>query len=161
MNEKRRNVKNRWFYGLGTVGRDFYYTMVSMYLMFYLTDILELDATTMWYVTGAMILTLSLIHILFLLYLIILLQLVANFIYPKVLGRSIGMPGIWVFTAVIVGAGLGGIGGVLLGVPLTATVYKLLREQVNKRNAANKQASETNGVDSETSQSEESQQETI
>jgi sugar (glycoside-pentoside-hexuronide) transporter len=57
MNEKRRNVKNRWFYGLGTVGRDFYYTMVSMYLMFYLTDILELDATTMWYVTGAMILT--------------------------------------------------------------------------------------------------------
>ena len=99
--------------------------------------------------------------LLFLLYLIILLQLVANFIYPKVLGRSIGMPGIWVFTAVIVGAGLGGIGGVLLGVPLTATVYKLLREQVNKRNAANKQASETNGVDSETSQSEESQQETI
>lgn len=99
--------------------------------------------------------------LLFLLYLIILLQLVANFIYPKVLGRSIGMPGIWVFTAVIVGAGLGGIGGVLLGVPLTATVYKLLREQVNKRNAANKQASETNGVDSETSQNEESQQETI
>ena len=99
--------------------------------------------------------------LLFLLYLIILLQLVANFIYPKVLGRSIGMPGIWVFTAVIVGAGLGGIGGVLLGVPLTATVYKLLREQVNKRNAANKQASETNGADSETSQSEESQQETI
>ena len=39
MDEKRRNVKNRWFYGLGTVGRDFYYTMVSMYLMFYLTDI--------------------------------------------------------------------------------------------------------------------------
>ncbi|NMB28850.1 MAG: AI-2E family transporter [Clostridiaceae bacterium] len=99
--------------------------------------------------------------LLFLLYLIILLQLVANFICPKVLGRSIGMPGIWVFTAVIVGAGLGGIGGVLLGVPLTATVYKLLREQVNKRNAANKQASETNGVDSETSQNEESQQETI
>ena len=57
MDEKRRNVKNRWFYGLGTVGRDFYYTMVSMYLMFYLTDILELDATTMWYVTGAMTLT--------------------------------------------------------------------------------------------------------
>ncbi len=57
MDEKRRDVKNRWFYGLGTVGRDFYYTMVSMYLMFYLTDILELDATTMWFVTGAMILT--------------------------------------------------------------------------------------------------------
>lgn len=57
MNEKHRDVKNRWFYGLGTVGRDFYYTMVSMYLMFYLTDVLELDASTMWFVTGAMIIT--------------------------------------------------------------------------------------------------------
>ena len=44
--------------------------------------------------------------LLFLLFLIILLQLVANFIYPRVLGRSIGMPGIWVFAAVIVGAGM-------------------------------------------------------
>ena len=57
MNEKHRDVKNRWFYGLGTVGRDFYYTMVSMYLMFYLTDVLELAASTMWFVTGAMIIT--------------------------------------------------------------------------------------------------------
>jgi predicted PurR-regulated permease PerM len=71
------------------------------------------------------------------------------------------MPGIWVFTSVIIGAGLGGIGGVLLGVPLAATIYKILREQVNKRNAANKQASETSKVCSETSQNEENQQETI
>ncbi len=99
--------------------------------------------------------------LLFLLFLIILLQLMANFIYPKVVGRSIGMPGIWVFTSVIIGAGLGGIGGVLLGVPLAATIYKILREQVNKRNAANKQASETSKVCSETSQNEENQQETI
>jgi len=35
------------------------------------------------------------------------------------------MPGIWVFTSVIIGAGLGGIGGVLLGVPLAATIYKI------------------------------------
>jgi predicted PurR-regulated permease PerM len=99
--------------------------------------------------------------LLFLLFLIILLQLMANFIYPKVVGRSIGMPGIWVFTSVIIGAGLGGIGGVLLGVPLAATIYKILREQVNKRNAAKKQASETSKVCSETSQNEENQQETI
>ena len=99
--------------------------------------------------------------ILFLLFLIILLQLVANFIYPRVLGRSIGMPGIWVFAAVIVGAGMGGIGGILLGVPFTATCYKLLREQVNKRNATNKETSDTNEENSEASSNENDSDEAV
>ncbi|HHX19152.1 MAG TPA: AI-2E family transporter [Clostridiaceae bacterium] len=99
--------------------------------------------------------------LLFLLFLIILLQLVANFIYPRVLGRSIGMPGIWVFAAVIVGAGMGGIGGILLGVPFTATCYKLLREQVNKRNATNKETSDTNEENSEASSNENDSDEAV
>ncbi len=93
--------------------------------------------------------------LLFLLFLIVLLQLMGNFVYPKVVGRSIGMPGIWVFASVIVGAGLGGISGILLGVPFTATVYKLLREQVNKRNTANKAALDASEENSESSSSEE------
>lgn len=100
--------------------------------------------------------------LLFLLFLIILQQLEGNLIYPKVVGHSIGMPGIWVFASVIVGAGMGGIGGVLLGVPLAATVYKLLREQVDKRNAAKQQASDTDtcDVDAETAENEEDRQAT-
>lgn len=44
--------KNKWTFGLGTVGRDMVYTMVSMYLMFYLTDVLQLNNDVLWWVTG-------------------------------------------------------------------------------------------------------------
>lgn len=44
--------KNRFTYGLGTIGRDMVYTMVSMYLMFYLTDVLQLNDNVLWWVTG-------------------------------------------------------------------------------------------------------------
>ncbi len=43
---------NRFTFGLGTVGRDMVYTLISMYLMFYLTDILELDTATLWWVNA-------------------------------------------------------------------------------------------------------------
>lgn len=46
--------KNRLNFGLGTVGRDMLYTMVSVYFIFYLTDILNLPDSTMWYMTGAL-----------------------------------------------------------------------------------------------------------
>ncbi len=44
--------RNKWTFGLGTVGRDMMYTMVSMYLMFYLTDVLQLSDDVLWWVTG-------------------------------------------------------------------------------------------------------------
>ncbi len=43
---------NKFTYGLGTVGRDMVYTMISMYLMFYLTDVLSLNNRVLWWVTG-------------------------------------------------------------------------------------------------------------
>jgi melibiose permease/lactose/raffinose/galactose permease len=43
---------NKFTFGLGTVGRDMVYTMISMYLMFYLTDVLCLDNRVLWWVTG-------------------------------------------------------------------------------------------------------------
>lgn len=43
--------KNKVFFGLGTVGRDMLYSLVSMYLIFYLTDILNLPDSTMWWMT--------------------------------------------------------------------------------------------------------------
>lgn len=71
--------------------------------------------------------------VLFLLYITILQQLENTLIYPKVVGSSIGLPGIWVFAAITLGAGLGGIVGMLLSVPVAATIYKLFVYKVNKR----------------------------
>ena len=72
----------------------------------------------------------------FLIFIAILQQLEGNLIYPRVVGSSVGLPGIWVLAAVTVGGGLGGIIGMLLAVPVTATLYKLLQKDVQKRKAA-------------------------
>lgn len=77
--------------------------------------------------------------VLFVVFIVVLQQLEGNLIYPKVVGSSIGLPGIWVLAAVTVGGGLMGISGMLLGVPTAATVYKLLAMNVNERNARRRQ----------------------
>jgi predicted PurR-regulated permease PerM len=71
--------------------------------------------------------------VIFLVFLVILQQVEGNLIYPRVVGGSIGLPGIWVLAAVTVGGGLMGIPGMLIGVPLAATLYKWLRLDVNER----------------------------
>lgn len=71
--------------------------------------------------------------LLFLVFLIILQQLEGNLIFPKVVGQSIGLPGIWVLAAVTVGGGIAGIGGMVVGVPLTATLYRLVRHDMRVR----------------------------
>ena len=73
--------------------------------------------------------------LLFLLFIVILQQLEGNIIYPKVVGSSIGLPGIWVLAAVTVGGGLLGIFGMLLAVPVTAALYQILRTDVARRNS--------------------------
>ncbi len=70
--------------------------------------------------------------VLFLVYIVILQQLENNLIYPKVVGSSMGLPAIWVLAAVTIGGGVMGIVGMLIGVPLAAAIYRLLRENVNK-----------------------------
>ncbi|MBR6615026.1 MAG: AI-2E family transporter [Lachnospiraceae bacterium] len=71
--------------------------------------------------------------LIFIVFLLILQQLEGNLIYPKVVGSSIGLPGMWVLAAVTIGGGVFGIGGMLLGVPLAASAYKLLEADVEKR----------------------------
>ena len=46
------DTRNRITFGLGTIGRDMLYSLVSMYLIFYLTDILQTDSKTLWWLTG-------------------------------------------------------------------------------------------------------------
>ena len=70
--------------------------------------------------------------LIFLVFVVILQQLEGNLIYPKVVGNSIGLPGVWVLAAVTVGGGIMGITGMLLGVPTVAAVYQLIRNDLNK-----------------------------
>lgn len=69
----------------------------------------------------------------FLVFLLILQQLEGNLIYPRVVGSSIGLPGIWVLAAVTVGSSLMGFVGLVAGVPITAVVYTLLKKNLHKR----------------------------
>ena len=71
--------------------------------------------------------------VIYLIILEVLHQIESNFIYPKIVGNSVGLPGLWVFAAVIIGGSLYGVIGMLIGVPFLATVYKLLLEDVEKR----------------------------
>lgn len=68
--------------------------------------------------------------LIFLVFIVVLQQLEGNLIYPRVVGSSLGLPAIWVLAAVTVGGGVLGIPGMLLGVPLSAAVYRLLRNDV-------------------------------
>jgi predicted PurR-regulated permease PerM len=81
-----------------------------------------------------MLLTVSPIKALgFLVFIVVLQQLEGNLIYPKVVGNSIGLPGIWVLAAVTIGGGILGITGMLLGVPVAAAVYRIVKDDLNGR----------------------------
>ncbi len=69
----------------------------------------------------------------FLIFLIVLQQVEGNVIYPKVVGKSVGLPGIWVLAAVTLGGGAFGILGMLLGVPICAVIYTLGNEYISRR----------------------------
>lgn len=71
--------------------------------------------------------------LLFIVFIMVLQQIEGNLIYPRVVGSSVGLPGIWVLAAVTLGGGLGGIFGMLISVPIAATLYRLLREKVRKK----------------------------
>ncbi|NCB01174.1 MAG: AI-2E family transporter [Spirochaetia bacterium] len=69
----------------------------------------------------------------FLILFLVLQQIEGNIIYPRVVGDSLGLPGIWVLFSVLVGGSLFGIVGIFLGVPFAAIAYALIREEVKKR----------------------------
>ena len=76
--------------------------------------------------------------LIFIIFIIILQQFEGNLIYPKVVGKSVGLPGIWVFVAVTIGASLAGIVGMLISVPIVSILYSILATDVNYRiNAKN------------------------
>ena len=110
-----------------------YATMIGTLVGF--TALIPIAGAYIGTVVGAfMILTVSPIKaVLFLIFLLVLQQIEGNLIYPKVVGTSIGLPGMWVLAAVTVGGSIAGIPGMLIGVPLMAAIYRLVREDVRRR----------------------------
>ena len=68
--------------------------------------------------------------LIFLVFIILLQQIEGDLIYPRVVGSSMGLPSIWVLTAVTLGGGMFGVLGMMLSVPLASTMYTLLRNEV-------------------------------
>lgn len=93
--------------------------------------------------------------LLFIIYLLILQQIENNLIYPRVVGESIGLPGLLVLIAVIIGNSLTGVTGILVSVPLCSILYTLFKEGIDKRlkekeqelGESNKQQEIINNVD--------------
>ncbi len=69
----------------------------------------------------------------FLIFFVVLQQIENNFIYPKVVGKRIGLPGLWVIASVTVGGGLFGLTGMILGVPMATLIYVLISRSVRRR----------------------------
>lgn len=68
----------------------------------------------------------------FVVFLVVLQQIETHLIYPNVVGASVGLPSIWVFSSVLVGGALLGVAGMFLGVPSVATVRTLVMEYAAK-----------------------------
>ncbi|MCD7784962.1 MAG: AI-2E family transporter [Oscillospiraceae bacterium] len=102
-----------------------------------LTALIPIAGAWIGTVIGAfMILTVNPIQAVIFVLFILVLQFVDNyFIYPKIVGKSIGLPSVWVLAAVSVGGGLFGIPGMLICVPLFSAIYKLIKTDVAKRNS--------------------------
>lgn len=67
----------------------------------------------------------------FVVFIIVLQQFEGNLIYPKVVGKSVGLPGIWVLVAVTIGGNAMGVVGMLISVPLCSVLYVVARNAVN------------------------------
>lgn len=71
--------------------------------------------------------------VVYLIFVFFVQQLEGDLIYPRIVGDSIGLPSMWVLFAVTVGGGLMGIPGMLIGVPVLATIYKIIKIDVAYR----------------------------
>ncbi len=71
----------------------------------------------------------------FTIFVLILQQIDGNIIGPKVLGNSVGISGLWIMFSVIIGGGLFGVPGMILGVPVFAVIYAMVREKILEKNS--------------------------
>ncbi|MBQ8434471.1 MAG: AI-2E family transporter [Oscillospiraceae bacterium] len=78
----------------------------------------------------------------FVVFIIVIQQIDSNIIYPKVVGNSVGLPALWVLFAITIGGGLGGVVGMILGVPVLSVVYALVGEKLRDEEAKRESVTE-------------------
>lgn len=66
--------------------------------------------------------------LIFVVFIVLLQQLEGNLIYPRVVGGSIGLPAIWVLVAITLGGAVAGILGMLVAVPVAASLYQIVKD---------------------------------
>lgn len=71
--------------------------------------------------------------LIFIIIFLVVQQIEGNFIYPKVVGKSVGLSPLWTLLAITLGGSLYGIIGMLIGLPVASILYSLLRSDVIKR----------------------------
>lgn len=71
--------------------------------------------------------------LLFILIFQIVQQIEGNFIYPRVVGSSVGLSPLWTLLAITVGGNLFGIVGMLIGLPIASILYAIFRSYVNNK----------------------------
>ncbi|MBQ3020610.1 MAG: AI-2E family transporter [Bacilli bacterium] len=69
----------------------------------------------------------------FIIIFLVIQQIEGNLIYPKVVGKSVGLSPIWTLLAVTVGGSVFGILGMLIGLPLASILYAIIRKDISSR----------------------------
>ena len=87
--------------------------------------------------------------LIFIVFIVLLQQIEGDLIYPKVVGNCMGLPSIWVLAAVTVGAGMFGVLGMLLSVPAASTVYRLIKNDVIRKDRLAKETSDSEKIQTE------------
>ena len=84
---------------------------------------------------GAVLIAISnpLQAVIFIAVFLVVQQIEGNFIYPKVVGKSVGLSPLWTLLAITVGGNLFGVVGMLVGLPLASVVYTLLKDNVKEK----------------------------
>ena len=71
--------------------------------------------------------------LIFLVLFFIVQQIEANFIYPRVVGKHVGLTGMWPLIGITLGVALFGFAGAFVGVPLTATIFRIIKSDIDRR----------------------------
>lgn len=87
--------------------------------------------------------------VLFIVFLLVLQQLENNLIYPRVVGKQVGLPAILVLLAVLIGSNIGGVLSILISVPLCSVLYTLFRQVVDARLAQRKARTEAEAAEAD------------
>ena len=112
----------------------FPYALLISVITFVLAFVPMLGATFSAIIGALLIFPISPIRaVIFIVLSFIIQQLENNLIYPKVVGKSVGLAGIWTLVAIIVFGSLFGVIGMIIGLPIASIAYALLGETVNKK----------------------------